>query len=246
MNIYRADIHIHSVLSPCGGLDMSPAAIVAKAKELQLDMIGITDHNTTLHCNLIRKLAADQGIFVLTGAEVTTREEVHCLAFFEETSSLNEFQDYLVFHLPFIKNNPSIFGYQVVVDEQENILEEIEPLLIVGINQSVEQVRAKVKELSGIFIPAHVDRQRYGILGQLGFMPEALQPDAVELYGKTSREAFLSQYPEFEKYRLVKNSDAHCPEQIGRYYSVFRLEELSFSEIQMALHGKKGREVLIA
>ena len=245
MNIYRADIHIHTLLSPCGDLDMSPITIVAKAKELQLDIIGITDHNTTLHGNLIRKLAADQGIFVLTGAEVTTKEEVHCLTFFEDTGSLNEFQDYLVLHLPFVKNNTSIFGYQVVVDEQENILEEIEPLLIVGINQSINQVRTKVKELNGIFIPAHINRQRYGMLGQLGFMPEGLNPDAIEIYGKITKKAFLDQYPEFKKYMLIKSSDAHCPEHIGLNHSDFRIEKLSFSEISKALRCEEGREVII-
>ena len=29
---FRADMHIHSVLSPCGDIEMSPSAIVAQAK----------------------------------------------------------------------------------------------------------------------------------------------------------------------------------------------------------------------
>ncbi|MCK7521398.1 MAG: PHP domain-containing protein [Ignavibacteriales bacterium] len=41
-----ADLHIHSTLSPCASLEMSPAAIVRRARELGLDVIAVTDHNS--------------------------------------------------------------------------------------------------------------------------------------------------------------------------------------------------------
>jgi 3',5'-nucleoside bisphosphate phosphatase len=82
MKTFRADLHIHTVLSPCGDLDMSPGNIVSEAVNKGLDIIGITDHNTTRHCNLIKRMAEEKGIFVMQGAEITTKEEVHCLAFF--------------------------------------------------------------------------------------------------------------------------------------------------------------------
>ena len=40
------DLHIHSTLSPCASLEMSPAAIVRRARELALDVIAVTDHNS--------------------------------------------------------------------------------------------------------------------------------------------------------------------------------------------------------
>lgn len=243
MQSYRADLHIHTVLSPCGDLEMSPRNIIAKAKELKLDIIGITDHNTTRHCDLTRRLGESNGIFVMMGAEVTTREEVHCLTFFEKTESLDEFQEYLSEHLPFVQNKPSIFGYQVVVDEDENIIDEIDSLLIVGINQSIEKVRAKVRELNGLFIPAHVDRERHGVLSQLGFMPRDLKPDAIEFYRANTREVFLNTHPEFSKYVLIRNSDAHLPEYIGSRYSTFTLDYPSFNEISMAFRNEQGRKV---
>lgn len=243
MNIYRADLHIHTVLSPCGDLEMSPVNIIARAKKLELDIIGITDHNSTRHCALIKKLGAENGIFVLTGAEVTTKEEVHCLTFFDKTESLEKFQDYLFTHLPAVKNEPSIFGYQVVVDEQENILEEIDSLLITGIDQTIEQVRTIVRKLNGLFIPAHVDRPNHGVISQLGFMPADLNPDAIEIFHKSTKEVFLSMHPEFKEYVLIRNSDAHCIEQIGQKYSSFQLDHLSFGEISMAFRKQRGREV---
>ena len=93
-----------------------------KQSKKGLDIIGITDHNTTRHCALISRLAAEKGIFVMQGAEVTTKEEVHCLAFFENTDALNKFQEFLDDNLPDIMNDPEIFGYQVQVDENEMII----------------------------------------------------------------------------------------------------------------------------
>lgn len=246
MKTYRADLHIHTVLSPCGDLEMSPRNIIARARELKLDIIGITDHNTTRHCALTQKLGESNGIFVLMGAEVTTREEVHCLTFFENTESLAEFQKYLSEHLPFVRNNPSIFGYQVVIDENENIIDEIDSLLIVGLDQSIDQVRAKVQDLNGLFIPAHVDRPRHGVLSQLGFMPDNLSPNAVEIYRSNTREMFLSTHPEFSNYVLIRNSDAHQPEQIGTRHSTFMLDHPSFNEISMAFKNEQGRKVITA
>jgi len=91
MEFFRADLHIHTVLSPCGDLEMSPGNIVSEAAFKGLDIIGITDHNTTRHCDLIARLGSEKGIFVMQGAEVTTKEEVHCLAFFENTDTLKKF-----------------------------------------------------------------------------------------------------------------------------------------------------------
>jgi len=110
MKYFRADLHIHTVLSPCGDLEMSPGNIVSEAALRGIDIIGITDHNTTRHCDLVKRLAAEKRIFVMQGAEVTTKEEVHCLAFFENTDALNKFQEYLDSNLPEILNDPSKCG----------------------------------------------------------------------------------------------------------------------------------------
>ena len=245
MNIYRADLHIHTVLSPCGSLEMSPANILQQAREKKLDIIGITDHNSTLNARLIQKMGNDFGITVLMGAEITTSEEVHCLTFFDDLEMLNEFQRYVDANLPFVENKPQMFGYQVVVDEKENILKEIDSLLIVGINRSIGDVRQKVRKLGGIFIPAHVNRPAYGIYSQLGFIPDNLEPDAIEIWNQFPAENLEVEYPELAKYRLVVNSDAHTPERIGFRFNEFMLEMPTFSEIKLALAGKEGREVKI-
>jgi 3',5'-nucleoside bisphosphate phosphatase len=245
MRIYRADLHIHTLLSPCGDLEMSPANIVTKAKEKQLDIIGITDHNSTRHCKLVRKLAEKEGITVLSGAEVNTKEEVHCLAFFETDDTLALFQEFLEKQMPPVKNDIHRFGYQVVIDEEENIIDEAPYLLLTGLYAGIDKVEEVVHELGGIFIPAHVDRPYYGLLSQLGFVPPDLKAEALEISRHTNPEEFDRQQGLKGKYTFLKNSDAHYLNDVGRAYSEMNLEAPNFAEIRMALLNENGRYVKI-
>jgi len=244
MNTYRADLHIHTVLSPCGDLDMSPTRIIEKAREKGLDIIGITDHNSTRHCSLIRELAQPAGIFVLMGAEVTTREEVHCLSFFENDDQLSEFQAYLQEHLPTVPNDTQKFGFQVVVDKEEQILEELEYLLISALDQSLNQVEQKVHSLGGIFIPAHIDRPSFSITSQLGFIPSDLHIDGVEISASCKIENILPVLPKKRNISIIRSSDAHYLDQIGKVFTSFEMEHRSFEEIKMALQATAGRSVI--
>lgn len=244
MQQYRADLHIHTLLSPCGDLEMSPANIVEVAAQKKIDILGIADHNSTKHALLIKKLAAEKGIFTLCGAEVTTREEVHCLAFFENVDALAQFQQYLDEHIAKVKNDPKYFGHQVVVDEEEMIVEEVDHLLISAINQSVEQVEKKVHQLDGLFIPAHIDRPKYSLTSQLGFVPPDIKADALEISRHTTREEVLKKFPYLKSFTFTTSSDAHFPDDIGKKVCLFEMDALNFQEIKMALKGEDGRRVV--
>jgi 3',5'-nucleoside bisphosphate phosphatase len=243
MRLYRADLHIHTTISPCGDLDMHPVNIVSRAAEKKLDIIGITDHNNTRHCPLISKLAAAKGIFVMQGAEVTTKEEVHCLAFFENNDTLSRFQEFLDSSLPDIMNVPEIFGYQVQVDEDENIVFEEKRLLINAINKSIGELESFVHSMNGIFIPAHIDKGKNSIYSQLGFLPDNLRADALEVSRLTTPEKFAAIHPEIRRFSLIRSSDAHMPENIGSATTLFHISEPSFQEVSMAFKGEHGRGV---
>lgn len=233
--LIRADLHIHTVLSPCGDLDMSPGNIIHMARQKELRLIGITDHNSTRQSAIIRELGKEKGLRVLTGAEVTTAEEAHCLAFFGHDETLHAFQDYLDQHLPFIPNNPDKFGYQVVVNSSDEIIYEEKKLLISALDQNIEEVEQKVRELNGIFIPAHVDKTRFSIFSQLGFIPLDLHYDALEVSANTSPAAFISQHPELCGKPFIQSSDAHYPEDIGKVCTLLSLEKFSFEAIRKAI-----------
>lgn len=222
---------------------MSPQNIITEAIAKKLDIIGITDHNSTRQANLIKTLGEKQGLFVMCGAEVTSKEEVHSLTFFPDNNTLSEFQDYIDKHLPDIKNDTDKFGYQVCVNVKEDIIFEEDRLLITGINQTIEQIEAKVHEINGIFIPAHINRPSYSLLSQLGFVNPDLKVDALELSKSITIDEFKKQNSYLKDYTFIQNSDAHQVKDIGTTFSEFIIHEKSFKEIKMALQNINGRHV---
>ncbi|MBK3516778.1 PHP domain-containing protein [Carboxylicivirga marina] len=244
MKRFKADLHMHTVLSPCGSLEMSPGMIVKTALERGLDIIGITDHNSTRQCAEVYRVGKEKGLTVICGAEVTTKEEVHCLTFFENFEKLEAFQKYLDEHLPNIENDTDKFGHQVWVNENEEIQGQEERLLISALNQSIDEIEQKVRELNGLFIPAHIFRPSYSVYSQLGFMPFDITPDAIGMSARVDVEEQIVKHPELKQYTVIRSSDAHFPEQIGTHYSVIELAEASFGELKMAFHQEEGRKVV--
>lgn len=246
MRTFRTDLHIHTVLSPCGGLEMSPVNIVSLASNRGLDIIGITDHNSTRHCEQVWRLARKTNLTVLPGCEMTSREEVHCLGLFEDFDALRIFQQFIDDKLILVPHNPKIFGYQVIVDANENILEELDYYLGASINASVEEIEQKVHELDGIFIPAHVDRPRNSIFSQLAFLPPQLQVDALQISKLADEKSVRSKYRIAPEISIVRFSDAHFPDDLGKTYTAFEMESTSFTEIKKALKREDGRGVRIS
>lgn len=245
MQQFRADLHTHTVLSPCGSLEMSPINIINKAKAAGIELLGITDHNSTLMCRVMDEIAGENNIKILPGAEVTTSEEVHCLAFFDNWNALDQFQSYLEANLPDIKNDPSRFGHQVTVDRDEQITGTVDRWLITGITQSIDDIEREVHALNGLFIPAHIDRMVNGLIAQLGFIPPDLKVDALELSKHVRKEDFEKKHPEITNYTIIQDSDAHYPENIANSGFMLHAEALTFDELRMALKGINGRKVTL-
>ena len=196
---YNADLHIHTCLSPCGSLEMSPRRIIARACERGMQVIAITDHNSTRNVQVCMECGAAADIMVIPGCEVNTQEEVHCLCYFPHLEALHLFQEYLDRQIIDIPHDPERFGYQVAVDADEQILFEESRSLFTGISDGIEALEKVVHRYGGLFVPAHIDRQVYGILSQLGFIPQELSCDALELSRQTTPDAFVSSHPELEE-----------------------------------------------
>jgi len=244
MKRFRADLHIHTVLSACADLEMSPVNIVNIAAARKLDIIGITDHNSTLHCPLVKELAEEQGLKVLMGVEVTTREEVHCLAYFPDEVTLGIFQLYLEKHLPVIPYQPEQMGYQPLVDRDERIVRMVTMYLNVALNQSIDQVEQEVHRLGGLFVPAHIERPLYGIFNQLGFIPATLACDGLGIMRQSSEAEIRRKFRVAGSMALIRASDAHVLDEIGTAFATFELNECSFDEIKLALSEIDGRRIV--
>lgn len=244
MRLFKADLHIHSILSPCGDLEMSPQAIVDKAVQQGLDIIAITDHNALLQAPLVQTLGLKSGLTVWCGAEVTSKEEAHCLALFDNTDAQNLFQNYLDENILKLPNNPDKFGYQIVVDENEEITLEYPWLLISAIDQSIDQIADMVHALNGLFIPAHVNRPTFSLISQLGFIPPDINADALEISRHISFKTFRESYPYLNHLPLITSSDAHFLNDIAKVHTKLQLNEPTIAEFKMALKGIDGRGII--
>lgn len=237
-----ADLHIHSTLSPCGSLEMSPGRIVKEAKEKGIQMIAVTDHNACDNVVYAKRVGDKVGVEVLPGMELQTEEEVHLLAYFGSLDAAFSFRNAIYGYLPDVKNDPEYFGDQVIVDEDENVVGFEEKLLLNSLSLSFDECVRMVKDYQGLPVPAHVDRTSYGVIGQLGFMPDYLDFAAVEVSRALTPERAVAKWPELEKYTIVSASDAHYPEDIGAVVTLFLMEEPSWEGFKQAL--KRGKEAV--
>ncbi len=215
---------------------MSPQAIVNAAVDRGIDLIALTDHNTCAMGPVVAHTAEKAGLAFLYGIELQTSEEVHLLAYFNDASACNALSEEVYAHLPDVKNDPKYFGDQVVVDEHENIIRTEERLLLNSITFSLEDATQRVRAHGGLPVPAHIDRGAFSLLGQLGFFPENVQFPVVEVWGATIPD-------ECEQRVVLRSSDAHEPEQIGRRTTVITMERVSVEEILLAAAGVGGRSI---
>jgi len=244
MREIKADLHIHTCLSPCGDLDMTPRKILEKAKEMGLDLIAITDHNACGNVEVAQDIGAKLGIKVMAGMEVTSKEEVHLLSIFGEVNSARELEAILQKGLK-IPNNPDIFGHQVLVNEKDEVEGFVEPLLIAASQLSLEEVVNKIHELGGICIAAHVDKPSYSIISQLGFIPKGLTLDAIEVWDLSTYRILIGKNYGFEGIPVVCGSDSHFLHQLGGRYTKLLIHNFSFQELILALKNQEGRRVWI-
>ena len=237
---FKADMHIHTCLSPCADLEMSPKNIVKEAKKKGLDIIGICDHNSAENFPAVEKSGNKEGIKVIGGIEITSREEVHVLALFGNERDLFFMQEAIYSNLHGI-NDENRYGLQVVVNENDEVLSFNNKLLIGATEMSIEEVVELTHQFNGIAIAAHVDREGFSIIANLGFIPERLELDALEIVEPSKRDKINTG----KNFVFITSSDAHFINDIGKRYTCFLMKESTFEEIRKCFSGENGRKVMI-
>ena len=244
LRTFRADLHVHTCLSPCAADQMRPIAIVAQAKMTGLDVIAICDHNSARNVRAVRDASLGQGLAVIGGMEICSEEEVHVLGFFDEYENLHQMQRLVGANLSG-ENNAELFGEQWFCDERDAIVGQESKLLIGATNLGVKEIIENIHRLGGLAVFSHVDRESYSILGQLGFVPEGLEIDALEISSRCSPATASKCIPQIKGYQLLRSSDAHELGQIGAVSTRFTGNSPSVMELGKALRGENGREVMI-
>jgi len=218
---FAVDFHIHSALSPCGDEDMTPGNIVNMALLKGLDIIAVTDHNSCANLPAVMEAARENGLMVIPGMEVQTKEEVHIVCLFKRMEGAMKFAEIVYNSLPDIKNSEEIFGRQLIFNGTDEIVGKEDRLLLSSSALSVNDVFILVRALGGICIPAHVDRPGFSIIANLGFIPSK----------KFTPAAALKKYPFLSKFKYIVSSDAHYLQDINEREFFIELDCLSVSEL---------------
>jgi len=234
MKLYY-DFHIHSALSPCGDEDMTPNNIINMSLLKGLDAIAVTDHNNAANCQACMALGRRNGIIVVPGMEVQTKEEVHVLCLFETIDSVKMFEDELKRHFEWIPNSEELLGRQLILDENDELTGVEKRLLIHSIDLNIYALVELAHRHKGIAVPAHIDRKAFSLIANLGFLPPDLKVDALELSKKTSQEKFKEKNPMYKNYRFLLNSDAHYLHDISECDNYLEVDEKNIENIFKAL-----------
>ena len=230
----KFDLHIHSCLSPCADLEMSPSEIVKRAKAAGMDGIALTDHQSARNCPAIAECARRAGLSVLFGMEVQTAEEVHTVALFDTVEQALALTDWVYAAMPKRVNDPETFGDQPVVTGDDDIVEMEWRILAMGCRRTIPETAAKVHELGGLYIAAHIDRPNFSVLSGLGAIPEGCF-DAVELSRTADADVWL---PKAAGYAVTRSSDAHNLDDVARVWTEAPLDEFSTAALKRCFSEK--------
>lgn len=242
--IFRAELHVHTVLSPCADVEMIPPFIIQTAVEAGINLIAITDHNSTANIPAVMRAAEGSGVHVLPGMELQTQEEVHLLCLFDELDQALEMQSYVDQLLPDIANDPDHFGEQFVVDHTGEFIRRENRMLINSVQITLDNAVSKIHQLNGIAIPAHINRRAFGLIEMLGFIPPEIPFDAVEISSHVQPAAFLAAQRIPITLPVIQSGDVHRLEEFGGKMQ-FEMHTPSTSEILQALNVVNGRNFQI-
>jgi 3',5'-nucleoside bisphosphate phosphatase len=232
----RADFHLHSCLSPCASLVLSPAWIVERALEVGLHALALTDHNSALHTPLFLECCDRAGLFGLAGIEVTCAEEAHVLCLFERPEPALALGERLYAEIPPVRCRPDRLGDQVVVNAANEVERLVPHYLASAASITLTELVGWVQTHGGLAIPSHVDRPSCSLGSQLGRIPN-LPFAALEVWGTDARHL----PPGTDRYACVTFSDTHMPEQLGARWTEFELDTPSLASIAGALEARAFR-----
>lgn len=241
--MFVIDTHLHTCLSPCAELDMHPSALVEAAIGAGLDAVAVCDHNSAENAGAVERAGRAAGLAVIPGMEITSAEEVHVVGLMPDLEAALALQWRIYRALPG-RNDERAFGMQVIANEQAEVLGFNEHLLAGATTLEVDRVVDEIHNAGGLAVASHVDREGFGIIGQLGMIPPGLPLDALEISWRTPLPEARERFAPRDEFPLVCSSDAHDPKEVGRGATWAFVEEPTVAELGLAFRGQGGRRIL--
>lgn len=229
MNKYYCDLHVHSCLSPCGDDEMTPANIAGMASINGLNIVALTDHNTSKNCPAFFKHAKENGIIPVAGMELTTAEDIHIITLFRTLEDALDFDSYVDKRRIKIKNKAEIFGNQYIMGDDDSVIGSEEYLLINATTITIEEAYKEVVSRGGAVYPAHIDRTSNGIVAMLGTFPDYPAFSVYELNDDNNDSKYKERFPLLKELRKVVSSDAHYLWNISEAYFYIELDDEPYS-----------------
>jgi hypothetical protein len=249
-----ADMHIHTVLSPCASREMTPPAIAREAARKGLAVIAVCDHNSAGNVEAVAAAAAliPGGPMVIPGIEITTREEVHVLGFFRDAMTARAAAQEVARDLPPwrpLASRSSAAGArepeQELVDHEGRLLGRESRMLAAASRFSLSETVDLIHRHGGLAVAAHMDRRSFSVQGQLGFLPPDAGFDGLEISAHGVSRGRATEYAA-HGLPLLSSSDGHFLQDIGSGVTMLDVESLDFSELRKALGRVDGRGCGIA
>ena len=229
------DLHIHSCLSPCGDNESTPGNIVGMSVIKNLDVIALTDHNTCKNCASAMAIGKEYGITVIPGMELTTSEEVHVLCLFHNIEDAMGFDAYVEPRILQIPNDPKAFGDQFLCDENDEVIRTLPTLLISATDISFDKVDDVIKPFNGVMIPAHIDKNSFSLMSNLGFVPPDTDFKCFELANMANLHKLQESNPYLRNCNVITDSDAHYIDRINEAVNTLFAESNSIDDVLAAL-----------
>ncbi|MDO4798049.1 MAG: PHP domain-containing protein [Coriobacteriales bacterium] len=213
MSRFTYDFHVHSCLSPCGDADNTPNNLAGMAFLNGIRIMALTDHNSSRNCPAFFEAAKRYGVIPIAGMELTTAEDIHVVCLFETLAEALAFNDEVDERRIRVRNREDIFGEQLILDGEDNVVGKEEDLLINATTISLDEAPQLVCKHGGVCYPAHIDRAANGAIEILGDFPHYVGFGMAELNDRSNEDAYVRKYG-LEGIRLLSGSDAHYLHQL--------------------------------
>jgi hypothetical protein len=213
MSRYTYDLHVHSCLSPCADNDNTPNNLAGMATLNNIQIMALTDHNSCRNCPAFFTAAKRYGIVPIPGMELTTSEDIHVICLFPSLELALSFNDEVDSRRIRYKNDKDIFGDQLILNGEDELIGEEEDFLTNATTISYDEVPEIVARYEGACYPAHIDREANGVIAILGTLPEEPDFPTVELHFAKNVDSYTKEFG-LQNKRIVISSDAHYLEDL--------------------------------